>query len=175
MSEMTNLLKDIKANLSQKSASQKDETKVMQTMLNDKEFTPTVYNSDGSVAGVYCPAVDARQMAASVIASAAKISKEEAASLAEAHVFTKSEANSFIGISKEFVNSYMQTGRKLPFGGRDRSNISITGQDLDKTTKRYPKKVGVREDGTGIYENAEKVVPAHLSAKVSAPCPDWVK
>ena len=175
MSEMSNLLKDIKANLSQKSASQKDEVRVMQVMLNDKEYAPTVYNSDGSVAGTYCPAQDARDMIGSVISSTAKINKNEAAELAAAHTFTKSEASSFVGVSKEFVNSYMQTGRKLPFGGRERSNIAITGQDLDQTTKRYPKKVGVKEDGTGIYENAEKIVPAHLSAKVSAPCPEWVK
>lgn len=175
MSELTTLLKDINKNLSQKSASQKDEVKVMQTMLNDKDYKPTVYGSNGAPDGTYCPAEDARAMLATAIASSVKISKDEAASLASAHTFTKNEASTFVGVSKEFVNAYMQTGRKLPFGGRAKSNIAITGQDLGKTTKRYPKKVGVREDGTGIYENAEKVVPAHLSAKVAAPCPDWVK
>lgn len=174
MSELNNLIRDIKTNLSQKSASQKDEVKVMQTMLNDKEYVATVYSTEGAT-GTYCPAQDARTMLTSVISSTAKISKDEAASLADAHQFTKAEASSMVGVSKEFVNCYMQTGRKLPLGGRATSNASIIGEDMKASTSRYPKKVGIGDDGKPIYENAVKQVPAYLKVKASSPCPTWVK
>lgn len=175
MSELNTLLKDIHDNLSQKSASQKDEVKVMQVMLNDKEYAPSVYNADGSVAGTYCPAEDARQMISSVLTATAKISKDEATTLADAHVFTKGEATSMVGISKEYVNAYMQTGRKLPFGNREDCSISLIGEQLGETTKRYPKKVGIDGDGKAIYENTEKVVPPHLHVKAAGSCPAWKK
>ncbi len=175
MSELNTLLKDISTNLSQKSASQKDEVKVMQTMLNDRSYVADVYNNDGTKAYSYCPAADARDMIGSVIAATAKISKDEAATLADAHDFTKSEATSMVGISKEYVNVYMHTGRKLPFGNREDCSISLIGEQLGETSKRYPKKVGIDGDGKAIYENAEKKIPAHLHVKASGSCPGWKK
>lgn len=174
MSELTNLIKEIKDGLSQKSASQKDEVKVMQTMLNDKEYVATIYGNEGEV-GTYSPFQDSRQMLTSVISSTAKINKDEAAALAEQHQFTKAEAASMVNVSKEFVNSYVQTGRKLPFGGRENFNIALIGEDMEPSTSRYPKKVGIGEDGKGIYENTEKPVPAYFKVKSSSPCPPWVK
>lgn len=174
MSELTTVIEGIKENLSQRSASQKDEVKVMQTMLNDKEYSATVYGSEGAI-GTYCPAADARSMLTSVIADTTKISKNEAAALADAHQFSKAEASSMIGVSKEFINCYMQTGRKLPLGGREMSNASLIGIDMAESTTRYPKKVGIDESGNAIYENTEKAVPAHLKVKSSSPCPAWVK
>lgn len=174
MSELNKLVTEIKSNLSQKSASQKDEVKVMATMLNDKEYSVGVYGNEGKV-GEYSPAADARQMIASVISSTAKISKDEAATLADAHTFSKAEATSMVGISKEFVNSYMLTGRKLPLGGRVDSNVSLIGEAVGPSTSRYPKKIGINEDGSGIYESATREVPAHMNVKASSPCPTWVK
>lgn len=174
MSELTAVISDIKANLSQKSASHKDEVKVMQSMLNDKEYSATIYGAEGPT-GVYCPAEDARTMLTSVIADTTKISKNEAAALADAHQFTKTEAASMVGVSKEFINCYMQTGRKLPLGGRATSNASLIGVEMAESTTRYPKKVGIGDDGKAIYENTEKKVPAHMKVKSSSPCPTWVK
>lgn len=174
MTELMTVINDIKENLSQKSASHKDEVKVMQSMLNDKEYSATVYGSEGPV-GTYCPAADARSMLTTVIADTTKINKTEAAALADAHQFSKAEAASMVGISKEFINCYMQTGRKLPLGGRETSNASLIGVDMAESTTRYPKKVGIGDDGKAIYENTEKIVPAHLKVKSSSPCPTWVK
>lgn len=175
MAEFKALVKDIQTNLSQKSSSQKDEVRVMQAMINDKEYSVDVYGKDGKTGETYSPSADARAMISSVITATTKVSKDEASVLAEDHEFSRAEATSFVGISKEFVGSYLETGRKLSLGGRENSNISLIGKVVPESVSRYPKKVGVDDTGRGIYENAEKKVPAHTSARAIAPCPSWVK
>lgn len=174
MSTVLELVKEIKDNLSQVSSSAKDEVRIMQAMLNDKEYEVGVYGNTG-LKETYNPAKDFRAMLSGVVASTTKISKEEAASLVDTHEVTKSEASTMVNVSKEFVNTYISTGRKLPFGGREKHNIALSAKEVDETTKTYPKKVGVNEDGTDRYETASRKVPAHVTAKVYAPCPDWVK
>lgn len=175
MSNMVqDLVKEIKEGLSQVSSSAKDEVRVMQTMLNDTNYEVGVYANTG-LKETYNPAKDFRGMLAGVVASTTKISKEESTALVETHEVTKSEATTMVNVSKEFVNTYLATGRKLPFGGREKSNIALSGKDMEETVKTYPKKVGVNEDGSGRYEPAERKVPSHVSAKLYASCPDWVK
>lgn len=174
MSTTTNLINEIKEGLSQKSASQKDEVRVMQAMLNDRDYVVGVYGNSGKT-GEYCPAADARAMISSVIQSTTKVSKDEAAALADAHDFSKQESTSMVGISKEFINTYANTTRKLPLGGRETSNVTLQGVEVEASTTRYPKKVGVNADGSDKYESTVKDVPAHLKIKSSTPCPAWIK
>lgn len=174
MSATNDLVKEIREGLSQKSASQKDEVRVMQAMLNDRDYVVGIYGNSGKT-GEYCPAEDARAMISSVIQSTTKVSKDEAAALADAHDFSKNEATSMVGISKEFVNTYGATTRKLPLGGRATSNVTLQGIQVEASTTRYPKKVGVNEDGSDKYESTLKEVPAHSKIKASAPCPTWVR
>ena len=174
MEKVKELLVEIKSGLSQTSSSQKDEVRVMKAMLNDRDYKVGVYGKEG-MEGTYCPAEDARAMIGSVMSSAAKIPQAEAQKLADEYEFKKADAQSMIGISKEFVNTFMQTGRKLPLGGREKSNVALNMKTVDETTRAYPKKVGVDANGESMYQKATVKVPAHESAKVSAPCPEWVK
>ena len=67
MSEtVQNVIKGIKDNLSQRTASTKDETSVMQAMLNDKTYKVGVFTKNGQV-DTYCPAEAARAMSAATI------------------------------------------------------------------------------------------------------------
>lgn len=168
------LVKEIKDNLSQVSSSNKDEVRVMQSMLNDKEYEVGVYTNAG-LKETYNPALDYRSMLGNIISSTTKISKEEASSLANEYDVTKADANTMVNVSKEFVNTYIATGRKLPFGGREKSNIALSGKEVPETIKTYPKKVGLNEDGTGRYEFGERRVPSHITAKVYGSCPEWIK
>ena len=174
MSETSKLIEEIRENLTQKSASQKDEVRVMRSMLNDKDYVVGVYNSSGKT-DEYCPSEDARKMTASIINATTGVSKDEAATLADNHQFSNGEAASMVNISKEFVNTYAQTTRKLPLGGRETSNVSLQGVHVESSTTRYPKKVGIGSDGKGVYESTVKSVPTHDKIKASAPCPTWVK
>lgn len=174
MSTVQELVKEIRDGLSQVSSSTKDEVRIMQAMLNDVNYEVGVYGNSG-LKETYNPAKDYRTMLAGVVASTTKISKDEAISLVNAHEVTKAEASTMVNVSKEFVNTYIHTGRKLPFGGREKSNIAISGKEVEATVKTYPKKVGVNEDGTGRYESGERKVPSHFTAKIYGSCPDWVK
>lgn len=174
MEKLNELINDIKTNLSQTSASQKDEVRIMKAMLNDREFKVDVYGKTG-VEDTYCPAEDARSMCSSIISATTKISVDEASSLMDKYDFKKSDANTFIGVGKEFVNTFVQSGRKLPLGGRELSNVSLSLKTVDETTRTYPKKIGIDNDGTGCYENVPTTIKAHESIRVHAPCPSWVK
>lgn len=168
------LVKDIKDNLKQRNSSQKDEISVMQAMLNDTSYVVDVYDKSGKV-GEYCPADDFNNMTASIISATTKIGKDEAKTLAEAHEVTKAEAKSQVGISKQFTLTYLETGRKLPLGGREETNFALSLKEVPERTKPCPRKVGVGDDGSGIYETPNKIIPAHVGLKAYGSCPPWIK
>lgn len=174
MENVKNLINEIHQGLSQASASQKDEVRMMKAMLNDETFIVDVYGNEGKVSS-YSPYADARSMVSNIISTTTKISKAEADDLAANYEFKKSDAESLVGISKEFINTYLTTGRKLSLGGREKSNISLTEKKIEETIRMYPKKVGVNSDGSDRYEKVQTKVPAYNSIKVIAPCPKWVK
>ena len=163
---VSQLVKDIKDNLTQKSASQKDEVLVMKAMVNDSSFKVGEYSKAGLV-GEYCPYEDSRKLVASIINSAAHIPTSEAKSLADSYEFTKSDAAVLVNISKEFVNTYVQTGRKLPLGGRESSSVSLELKTVAEAKKQFPI--------VGSTERGESIIPAHTALKASGPCPVWLK
>ena len=171
MENVKDLLCEIREGLTQKvSASQKDEVRVMKAMLNDRDYRVGVYSNSG-LEGEICPSKEAREMIASAISGAAKIPQAEAEKLAEDYDFKKSEAINMINISKEFVNTYLETGRKLPLGGREKSNVSLIKKDIPNKTTTYPKKVGVDESGKPLYKTETTEIKAHSTVKASGSCP----
>lgn len=173
MTKVSELVQEIRSNLNQTYSSTKDEERVMRAMLNDQEYSVGLYSKEGKV-GEFNPSESARSMIASVISATTGVSKDEAQKLANDHVFRKSESQSFVDISKEFVNTYTQTGRKLPIGGREKSDVALSLKELPDRIVTYPKKIGVNPDGSSIYENGEVKVKAHNSLKVHSSCPEWI-
>ena len=175
MESVKDLVKEIDKTRTQASASTKDEVAVMRAMLNDPTYKVDVYTKKG-VEGQYCPHDEAVNLAANIIKGAASIPAAEAAELAKSYEFTKNDANIMIGISKEFVNTYLETGRKLPLGGREISNISLLKRVKEASISSFPVKTGVNSDGTDKYESkVGNKIPAHGSIKVFSPCPSWLK
>ena len=178
MSEVNNtvntLIEEIKGGLKQKNASQKDEVRVMQAMLNDTEYEVGLYNKSGEYA-TYNPAQDYKSMIGSVISATTKISKEEAQTLANEHEVSKQEATSMVNISKQFTLTYLETGRKYPFGGRKDTNFALSLKDVPERVKPCPQKVGIDDGGNDIYEIKDKTTPAHLGLKAYGSCPEWLK
>jgi hypothetical protein len=174
VSTVNSLLNEISSNLSQRSSSRRDELRIMQAMLSDTSYQVSIYGKDG-IEGSYSPAEDFRSMCASVISNAAKVPMAEATQLMEGYEVRKSEASSMINISKEFVNTFLKTGRKLPLGAREKSDISLSIKNVEASTRSYPQKIGVNDDGTDRYSKTATKVPAHESIRVHAPCPSWVK
>lgn len=168
------LLDEIRSGLSQKSASRKDEVRIMQAMLSDSDYEVGVYGKDG-LENTFNPSTTFRDMCASVMSHSAKIPMAEANQLLNGYQVGKTEAAEMVDICKEFVNTFLKTGRKLPLGAREDSDIALSAKRVEESTRLYPQKIGVNDDGTDKYSKAPTTVPAHGSIRVHAPCPPWVK
>lgn len=168
------VIEEIQKSRSQQSASQRDEVRVAQAMMNDKSFAVDVYGKSG-VENQYNPALALRASLADQIHSATKISKDEAAALADAYEYTKKDAETQVDFSKEFVNTYITTGRKLPLGTREFSDVSLIEKNIPEGERTYPCKVGVNEDGTDRYGKGTTTVPAHKTIRVLSSCPDHIR
>ena len=164
------MVSTIKKDLNQASASAKDEVSVMMAMMNDKTFTVDELGTNGQVVSTYCPADVAQELAANIIKGATKVSNAEAEELAKNHQFGKKEATAMVTLSKEFVNVYLDTGRKIKFGNRDGKSLALSQKDKEATTCSFPKRVGYGEDGKAIYQPATTEIPAYKEVKaVSRP------
>lgn len=164
------MVSTIKKDLRQASASAKDEVSVMMAMVNDKTFTVDEFGNDGKVVSTYCPAEVAQDLAASIIKGSTKVSNAEAEELAKNHQFSKKEASAMVTLSKEFVNTYLDTGRKLKFGDREGKSLVLSQKDKEASTCTFPKRVGYKEDGKAIYQLSAAEIPAYKEVKaVSRP------
>lgn len=173
MMTVNEVLNDIRSSRKQVSASQKDEVRVMKAMLNDQSYEVGVYAKEGKVS-TYSPAKDFRSMQAGIISQVAKISKLESEELVSGYEATTSDASTMVNISKEFTNTYLLTGRKLPLGGREKSNWQLVAKEVEEKEKTYQRKIS-NPDGTVSWEQGQKVVPAHISIKAKGSCPTWVE
>lgn len=174
MKTVNEIVSEIQATRTQQSASGKDEIAVMRGMLNDIGYEVDIYNQQGK-AGTYCPSKDARGMLANQLHKAAKVPTQEAGELAVAYEFSRSDAETHVRVAKEFVNTYIGTGRKLPLGCREESDVSLLQKNIPACERTYPKKTGVNADGTDRYEKATTHVPAHSSIRVISACPSHKK
>lgn len=171
--DVRELISEIKETRKQTASSRKEEIGVMQAMLNDTSYEVGVYGKEGKI-GTYKPAEEFRKMQANVIASTTKISKTEAAELVSGYEFSKNDASALVDFSKEFVNTYLGCGRKLPLGGREETNYALLEKDSPKVEKIYQRRYK-NDEGEIVWEPASKTVPAHKVLKAKAPCPTWVK
>ena len=170
VTELLNIIKQA----STCTASKKDETRVMKAMLNDTSYSVDVYAGTGKI-GEFNPSKEMRSMCTSILSSAASIPLAEANSLMEKYTFKKSEATSMVNISKEFVNTYIHSGRKLNLGGREKSNISLSLKEVPAGERTYPQCTGTDKKGNKIYTTGKTYVKRYESIKVTAPSPEWVK
>lgn len=171
--QVNDLLVEIRGSIKQVSSSQKDEVRIMQSMLNDTSYEVGIYSNAGKI-DTYNPAKDFRNMQVNIVSAVAKIPKDEAVGLVQSYEVTKSDANTMVNVSKEFFNTYLSTGRKLPFGGREDSNYALSIKEVPKTEKTYQRRI-VEPDGTITWEPGKKTIPAHKGLKARSSCPSWVK
>lgn len=155
-------------------SSHKDEVKVMRAMMNDSSYKVDVYGSSGKES-TFVPSEKIKEMCASVMSSSAKIPMAEAQTLMKSHEFKKNESELLLDFTKEFINTYIHTGRKLPLGGRKKSNVSLSLKEIPAGERTYPQLVETKKDGTKIYTSGKTYVKAYESIKVSSPAPSWLK
>ena len=163
MEDAREVIEAVKGAVSQHYSSRKDEITVMKAIINDPNYSVEVYDKDGK--SDYFPAKEFRRVVSNAVAATTKISNKEAVELVNSYEFTRSDAAALVGLSKEFVHSYLQTGRKLPIGGRITSNAELVWKHFPERTAGVPSSDGDR---------STTVIPAHDGIKVFNPCPAWV-
>ena len=174
MEKVQELINEIHGSISQKSVSKKDEIRVMRSMLNDDTYKVDVYDKTGKV-GEYCPAESARSLVASVLQNTTHITNAEATAIAKTYEFSKGDAENVVDISKEFINTYLHSGRKFAIGGREKSDVSMILKEVESGSRPYPKVVGTDAKGNKIYGRGISNVGTYESFKVISPCPAWIK
>ena len=154
--------------------SQKQEVTMCNAMMNDTTYEVPIYAGSG-YQGVYNPAQSFRRAVASSMSNITGIPRIEADKLVRNYTFNTEEATEILNFSKEFINTYLQTGRKLPLGGRERSNVSLKLKQIDAGFVSYPVKVGEDTEGKPICETKEAYVGGYETIKVYGPWPQWCK
>lgn len=159
-------IKEISTTLMKKSASSKDEVRVMKAMLNDTKYAVKIFDNKGNHE-TYNPSSSVREMAANIISTTTRMPKSEAAELASHYEFTRSDAEAMIDFSKEFINTYMQTGRKMNLGIRETTDVNLSIKNIPSKVKAIPARDG---------KPADKVtVPAFSAIKAQSKCPKHLK
>ena len=113
------LIKDVQDNLTNASASHKDEVRIMQAFLNDTSYEVGVYDKTGKV-GTVAPAKEFRSVISNAIVATTKSAKKKLIPWLLVMKLKKSDAESMLTVSKEFLNTYLQTNRKIGLGGREK-------------------------------------------------------
>lgn len=97
----------------QKAVSKADEVRVMTAMLNDPEFTITVYDKNKGAVGSRCPREEAVKFLSNTASSITGIDQDSAYELASNYEFTKKDASFLIENGRDFTRTYLSTGRKF--------------------------------------------------------------
>ena len=75
-----------------------------------------------------------------------------------------------LNISKEFIHTYLETGKKLSLGGREKSDISFYKKTVDSYHISSPI---LQSDGSYIRKGT--IIPTYETIKVDNKCPSWIK
>lgn len=132
------LIQEIVDNTNQMSVNKIDEVRLMQSMLNDKQFKVAIHERGKGFTGSRSPRDTAISLAVDTLSGIVGMSGKEAKALAENYEFTKKDAQRFVDISKDFIGTYMQSGRKINIVSEPRGEISIGLKYIEAHNKSVP-------------------------------------
>ena len=158
VSELDSLIKEIKQSAKQISINKIDEVKVMKAMLNDKDFKISIYDKSEGLIGEKCPAEEARQFLSSVIQGSTGLDAKDSKHLAENYEFSKKDAVFMVNNAKDFMEVYMQTGRKINIIQNSTGEASIFAKSIPAATKRIPAKQGSPETKEIFIPSYTKII-----------------
>ena len=140
MTELEQLVYDIRKSTSQVAINKVDEVRVMTSMLNDKEFSLGVYDKTQGYIGQRSPHNEAVKFVKNVISGATGLDNKDSMHLAENYEFTKKDANFLLGNMRDFMNVYMSTGRKINIIQSADTDASLFTKPIKATEKLIPDK-----------------------------------
>lgn len=132
----------------QKSASRVDEIRVMKTMLNDPDFSISIYDKNKGYIGTRCPREEAVKFIGNVSAAVTGLDVKSSMELAKGYEFSKKDAIFLIENSRDFTQTYLSVGRKLPIVQTADSEASILYRDIESKEKLIPSSNGEKQKTT---------------------------
>lgn len=164
MIPMNELMDQIQeATRKQKSQSIVDENRVMRSMLNDPNYVVGIYDKKKGKIGQRCPREEAVTFVAESTAAITGLDKKTSKELANKYEFTKKDATFFLNNTRDFMGTYLKTGRKI--------NI-VQGEDCECSLllKPVPSKEKLVPNGTN-GDRVKTIVPAFnkIISKSKAP------
>lgn len=142
---MDELMKQIqKVTMKQKSQNKTDEITVAQTLLNDPDFKIGVYDKNKGLIGTRNVHEEAVQFVANVSSEITGLDKKTAEDLASKYTFTKRDAQFVLNTSRDFIQTYLQTGRKFNLVQSADSEANILLKPAPAREKIVPTKDGTK-------------------------------
>ena len=139
-SELEQLVTEIKKGTTQIAVNRVDEVRVMKAMLNDKDYTIGVYDKGAGYIGQRSPHQEAVKFVKNVIAGATGLDNKDALHLAENYEFTKKDANFLLGNMRDFLYTYVGTGRKINIMQSATTEAALFTKEIAPSTKLVPDK-----------------------------------
>lgn len=139
-SELDKLINSIRNSTTQLGANRIDEVSVMTCMLNDKDFRVGIYDKSDGYIGSRCPANEATMFVKNIIQNATGLDSKDSLHLAESYKFTKKDATFMLSNMRDFMDTYMRTGRKFNILQNESSEASIYTKEVPAINKKVPDK-----------------------------------
>lgn len=139
-SELENLVQEIKESTKQISINKIDEVRVMKCMLNDPEFSLSVYDKKLGYVGQKCPHNEAVNFTKNIIMGSTGLDGKDSRHLAENYEFTKRDATFLLDNMRDFIQVYSETGRKMNIMQTEYTEASIYTKPVQSKTKSVPDK-----------------------------------
>lgn len=150
---MQDLMKQIQEiTMKQKSQNKGDEVAVAQTLLNDPDFQVGIYDKNKGLIGTRNVHEEAVKFVANISAEITGLDKKTAEDLASQYTFTKKDANFIINTSRDFVQTYLKTGRKFNLVQSEDTEANIFLKPTPAKEKLIPTKDGTKLVKTGAYQ-----------------------
>ena len=140
MSNLEQVISDIKKDLKQTSINKVDEVNVMKAMLNDKDFYIGVYDKGVGYVGQRCPHEEAVNFAKNIISGCTGLDGKDSRHLAENYQFTKRDATFLLTNMKDFLSVYTSTGRKIGVIQNATTEAALYTKEVSGGSKVVPDK-----------------------------------
>jgi len=172
MKELMNEIREVTKK--QKAASKVDEIKVMKAMLNDPNYSVSIYDRSKGLIGSRCPREEAVSFIASVSASITGLDSNSAKEIAKDYEFTKKDAIFLIENSKDFINTYLDTGRKLPIIQSETTQAALIKKHVESKEKKVSS-VLMGNVNNNKVESGTVTIPAFDKVICKSNCPKYLK
>lgn len=139
-SELEQLVEEIRKSTNQVSINKVDEVKVMKAMLNDPDFSISVYDKNIGYVGQRCPHEEAVNFVKNIISGSTGLDGKDSRHLAENYEFTKRDSNFLLNNMRDFIQVYMDTGRKINVMQSAATEACLFTKEVKATTKTVPDK-----------------------------------